>query len=232
MPKLTKSLRLAGCSLGLLLAVASLAESAQPAVSFDGLERRNVDGLREVYVRPGATLEPYTKVAILECYVAFRKNWQRDYNRTARGIGQRINQEDMTRIKREVAQEFQRVFVEVLQEQGGYTVVDEAGEDVLLLRPAIRNLDVAAPDKKTPGMSTTIVTSAGQMTLYLELYDSATGDIIARVTDRRVSHASGGAQRSNSVINRAEADRTLRRWADILRSHLDAAKASQPEPDE
>ena len=214
------------------MVVATVAEGAQPAVSFDGLERRTVDGLREVYVKPGATLEPYTKVALLECYVAFRKNWQRDYNRSARGAGQRIKQEDMTRIKQEVAQEFQRVFVEVLQEQGGYELVTEAGEDVLLLRPAIRNLDVAAPDKKSPGMTTTIVTSAGQMTLYLELYDSATGDIIARVTDRRISRANGGAQRSNSVVNRAEADRILRRWADILRSHLDAAKASKADVEE
>jgi hypothetical protein len=232
MNKLSKFQSWIGCCLGLLMIITTVAEATQPEVSFDGLERRTVDGLRDVYVKPGATLEPYTKVAILECYVAFRKNWQRDYNRTARGVGQRIKQEDMTRIKQEVAQEFQRVFVEVLQEQGGYEVVTEAGDDVLLLRPAIRNLDVAAPDKKAPGMTTTIVTSAGQMTLYLELYDSATGDIIARVTDRRISRANGGAQRSNSVVNRAEADRILRRWADILRSHLDAAKASKADVEE
>jgi hypothetical protein len=232
MTELSTFYRWVGCCLVFLMVVTTVAEGAQPAESFDGLERRKVDGLREVYVTPGATLEPYTKVAILECYVAFRKNWQRDYNRTARGAGQRITQEDMARIKQEVAQEFQRVFVDVLEKQGGYEVVSEAGEDVLLLRPAIRNLDVAAPDKKMPGMTTTIVTSAGQMTLYLELYDSATGDIIARITDRKISRASGGAQRSNSVVNRAEADRILRRWADILLSHLDAAKASQPEPDE
>jgi hypothetical protein len=232
MTELNAFYRWVGYCLVFLMVVTTVAEGAQPAESFDGLERRKVDGLREVYVTPGATLEPYTKVAILECYVAFRKNWQRDYNRTARGAGQRITQEDMARIKQEVAQEFQRVFVDVLEKQGGYEVVSEAGEDVLLLRPAIMNLDVAAPDKKMPGMTTTIVTSAGQMTLYLGLYDSATGDIIARITDRKVSRASGGAQRSSSVVNRAEADRILRRWADILLSHLDAAKASQPEPDE
>jgi hypothetical protein len=60
-------------------------------------------------------------------------------------------------------------------EEDRYAVVDEAGEDVLLIRPAIINLDVNAPDTPQAGRSMTYVASAGEMTLYLEAYDSEPG---------------------------------------------------------
>ena len=52
----------------------------------------------------------------------------------------------MDRIKKEISSEFQRIFKRELQEEGGYTVVDTGARDVLVLRPAIINLDVSAPD--------------------------------------------------------------------------------------
>ena len=110
-------------------------------------------------------------------------------------------------------------FVEELQTEGGYEVVDDGAEDVMIIRPAIIDLDIEAPDTMTPGMSATFSASAGQMTLYMELFDSVTSEIIARVVD-----AEGGRDHGmirNRATNKAEADRILRKWADILRSHLD-----------
>lgn len=34
-----------------------------------------------IYVKPGASLEPYSKIALLDCYVAFAKDWEKEYNR-------------------------------------------------------------------------------------------------------------------------------------------------------
>jgi putative sterol carrier protein len=198
-----------------------------PKVSHDGLELRENSDLRVVYVKPGATLEAYKRIALLDCFISFRKNWERDYNSEARGMGQRVNKKDMERIKKRLADEFRTVFTKELETDGGYEIVDEGAEDVLILRPAIINLDVTAPDTRAPGMNRTIVSSAGSMTLYLELYDSLTNDIIARVIDPRADRGrGGGAMLGNSVSNKAEADRILRRWADILRDHLDAARAA------
>lgn len=63
------------------------------------------------------------------------------------------------------------------------------------------------------------------MTLYMELYDGRTGDIIARVVD---PEALGDDfwQVRNSVTNLADADRVLRRWATLLSDHLAAMKAA------
>jgi soluble P-type ATPase len=128
----------------------------------------------------------------------------------------------MDRIKAELSKEFLRIFTRELQDKGGYTVVDTGAEDVLILRPAIINLDVSAPDKMTPGMSETFTASALSMTLYLELYDSVTSQILARYI-----HADGDREGTvmvaNRVTNKAAADRVMTRWADRLRKGLDDA---------
>lgn len=211
-------------ALAILCGAPLAAKEKLPQVS-DGLQLMKHTKLRAVYMKPGVTLEKYNKIALLDCYVEFEKNWQRDYNEDVVGLEQRVTTEDMDRIKKEVAEEFRKVFTEELEKKGGYPIVDNAAEDVLVLRPAIINLDVTAPDTMSPGMSMTIVASAGQMTLYLELYDSLSSDLIARIIDPEAERGTGMAEIGNSVTNTAAADRIMRRWADILRSHLGAVKA-------
>jgi hypothetical protein len=127
----------------------------------------------------------------------------------------------MERARQDLSQRFVYVFTQELQEKGDYEVVAEAGEDVLLLRPEIIDLDVYAPDIKSPGRNTTYTTSAGRMTLKMDLLDSATESLIGRAIDRRRAREDSFGRMSNSVTNRAEADRMLRRWARILRDALD-----------
>jgi hypothetical protein len=156
--------------------------------------------------------------------VSFEKNWQRDYNRDAIGLDGRVSDNDVKAIKKRVADEFKVVFTNELDTKGGYAVVDHAAADVLVLRPAIINLVVNAPDTNSVGMNRTYVASAGQMTLYLELYDSVSSDIIARIIDAKAAREGGFAHMANRVTNKAEADRIMKRWADTLRGHLDAVR--------
>ncbi len=95
----------------------------------------------------------------------------------------------------------------------------------MIVRPAIINLDVNAPDTPQAGRSNTYTASAGEMTLYIELYDSVTGDIIAKALDRQIDRANAGFYTwTNSVTNRAAALRILRGWAKILVNALNEAK--------
>ncbi len=191
-----------------------------PKTSHDGLELQENTKLRAVYLKPGATLAQYDRVAILDCYVAFAKHWERDYNDDAVGFEDRVSKKDMENIKKRVAAEFKKIFIKELEEKG-YEVVTMGAEDVLVVRPSIMNLEVTAPDLMTPGMSSNFVASAGQMTLYMELYDSVTSDIIARIIDPEAGRGLGGMGfRANRVTNTQEEDQILRRWADALRSHL------------
>jgi hypothetical protein len=135
----------------------------------------------------------------------------------------------MEEIKAGLSAEFRKIFVEELQDKGGYQVVETGGDDVLVIRPAIINLDVAAPDTMSAGRSYTLSQSAGEMTLYLEVYDSVTGQLLAKAIDRRSDPGMGGTiQWRNGVTNKADADRMLRRWAKALRERLDEVHGKQP----
>ena len=193
-----------------------------PETSHDGLQLAP-GKVKVLYVKPGASLAPFKRVAITDCYVAFRKNWEREHKTGA----VRVSSRDMEKIKTGLAADFRKIFTEELQ-KGGYEVVQEGGDDVLLLRPAIIDLDVAAPDTMQPGRSRSFATSAGSMTLYLEIYDGASGEILARAVDPKDARDTGRMMWQNSVTNKAEADRMLRRWASALRERLDEVNGKAP----
>lgn len=197
------------------------AKDKLPESTKDGLKLVHQHDLGAVYLKPGTTLADYDKVKIIEAYVAFQKNWQRDHNRQEINLGSRVTDKDVEGIKEKVAAEFPAVFKKVL-EKGGYTVVDDTGPDVLLLRPAIINLTVTAPDVMSAGISGTIVRSAGTLTLYMELYDSQTSEKFAEVLDAEEAGWSF-AQVANRVTNKEALDRTLEEWARLLVKRLDEA---------
>jgi hypothetical protein len=203
---------------------ASAAKDAPPQVSPEGLELRKSTRSRTVYVRPGATFSQYDRVAILDPLVEFEKDWQKDYNRSQVGLQGRVTDADVERMKQKLAAEFKKVFTDELQGKGGYAVVNEAAPDVLVLRPALLNVEVNAPDVMTAGIEHTVVRSAGQMTLYLELWDAATNTLLARVMDAEADPDTM-AQMGGSVTNKAAADRILRAWAKELRERLDDVRA-------
>jgi hypothetical protein len=204
-------------SLLFIAPVPAPAEDALPETSPEGLVLQKSKSAQILYVRPGVNFSGYKRVAILDCPVTFQKNWQRDQDRS----GQRVTQAEMDRIKSELSAEFLRVFTDELQTKGGYEIVTTGADDVLVLRPAIMDLDVTAPDTMEPGRSFTLSGSAGAMTLYLEVYDSVTSQILARAVDREAGRNAGGFQWQNGISNKMEADRILRRWAQALRKRLD-----------
>jgi hypothetical protein len=205
-----------------LLAIASIASAADemPELTPEGLVLMENTELHTVYVRPGASLDQYTKVVLFDAYIAFRKNWDRDYNRNLLPGTTRVRADDMEKIKVSLAEEFKTVFTEELQEKRGYEIVETAGHDVLVVKPAIINLDVTAPQLRGTGLDRNVITSAGQMTLWMELYDSTTGEIIARAIDPAVDNRNGFAYRSSMSDNRIAARKMLQVWAEVLGKNL------------
>ena len=61
----------------------------------------------------------------------------------------------------------------------------------------------------------------------MELYDGRTGEIIYRVIDPEAALDRGQFQWANAVTNRMEADRILRKWAELLNSRLKAVKGGK-----
>ena len=128
--------------------------------TFDNLVPVKDPKVTMAYIDPEADFSVFKRVAILEPFVAFRSNWQRDQNR---GRSRNVSARDMERIKEDVA------------------------------------------------------------TLYIELFDSVSGQIIGRAADRQSARRAGGMVTwSNSVTNTADARRMMGGWADNLVGFLDA----------
>ncbi len=198
------------------------AKKSLPDVNDEGMNLVKNSDLATVYADPGTDLSIYKRIWLQDATVAFKKNWQRDQNRSNKF---KVKTRDMVRIQEDVATLFREVFTKELRD-GGYELTDQAGDDVLNLVPAIVDLDVIAPDIQNAGRNYSYSESAGEMTLNLEMFDSITGDKIAKATDRKRDFRRGYLQWRSNVSNRADARRMMSSWARALRSTLDEARAS------
>ncbi len=213
---------------GLLIAAVLVAGAAHSQsdfdkkMAFDGLERVQVKGLSAAYRRPGATLSGYKRVRIDPVEIRFDKNW----NPTSTGSRLPLPAADREDIRTGLAKVVREQFVKTLTAKGRYPVVDESGPDVLRLKIYIVNLYVNAPDNPGPGVSRTFVTSAGEMTLFMELFDSESGQILARVVDRQEARQANMIGMANRVTNIGEAEDIAAGWARIMRDALDRAHAA------
>jgi hypothetical protein len=200
------------------------ADDPAPEVSMEGLKLVEKDRRGEIYADPDTDWSVYSRIQLDEATVAFRKNWQRDQNRSQPF---KVRTEDMERIKSELSTLFGEVFAEELKQNGGYELSVESAEDVMRITPRIVDLDVYAPDtRSSPGRTMSYTEQAGRMTLQLEIFDSVTGDMIAKTSDRQEAPRRGYMQWTTSVTNRAEARRMIERWAREFRERLDQARAS------
>ena len=91
-------------------------EQELPEVTEDGLHRVHDSKMALVYAEPGADLSIYSKVQLLDAYVAFKKNWERDQrSRSAQPL--HISSKDIDKIKTQLADEFKQEFTTVLEDE-------------------------------------------------------------------------------------------------------------------
>ena len=70
------------------------------------------------------------------------------------------------------------------------------------------------------------VVNPQDLALLMELRDSQSGALLARAIDRDKGRAVGNLQVEGDVANSTEARQALQMWAGLLRSALDAARAT------
>jgi len=223
MTRCTTAMRRALLAVFLALPSAALfgADAAlEEAMSRDGLQKIAVKGIDLAYARPGAKLSAYDKVIVDPVEVSFSSSWKP--KRTGSSLP--LSQDERERIRASVAKIVQEEFVRELQAKSGYQVVTAAGAGVLRVKPDIANLYVSAPEMGAEtGRSRTYAVSAGQMTLVAELVDSESGQVQARLVDRREARSSSGMKLS-SVGDNADAARSVAAgWARTLRKAMDRA---------
>lgn len=192
-------------------------------VSHDGLLLQDDVGFGAVYARDGVDLAGYDQFALAPCEVAFREHWLRDQNQRRPSLTGRVRPEDMQALRASIAGMCDRAFLKILEAPPAYTVVDskQMAAGTLLLRPAIIDLDIAAPDLREPGILRTFTAESTEMTLNLEVMDGHTGEMLFRVIDRQRDLDSIALRWTTRVTNRADTQRILNHWAKHLRDGLD-----------
>jgi hypothetical protein len=205
---------------GALAVMLPVLAADEPPKEWDGLVRVSSKQIDHLYKLPEADFSGYKRVRLDPIEVEFDKNW--NPNSSERSASRRLNNSDLEKIKKTLAEEFRKVFTEELT-KNGYPVVDQDDDDVLRVSAAIANLYITAPDKPSAGRSRTYTTNAGHMTLVAELRDSVTGKLMARAVDSVQARDTGTFMVTTSVTNMAGARTALSKWARVLREGLDAA---------
>ncbi|NND57781.1 MAG: DUF3313 family protein [Xanthomonadales bacterium] len=187
------------------------------SAQFDNLVAVDDSTLAAAFIDPDADFSLFKRVMILDTFVSFRSGWQRDQR------SNRISARDMDRIKTRVSELFNSVLIETLESDDGFEVVSETDYDVLLIRAAIIDLDITAPQSTTGARTSSYTANSGAATLYIELYDSVSGQIIGRAMDRQSARQAGSMMRwTTRASNTADARRVFRDWAGALRGFLDS----------
>lgn len=204
--------------------------ASNPELTVDGLRRWPGSGFAEVWVRPGVDLTPYSKILLKPVFVSYKRPPRRMSGSMTRG-NFALNSRQMEIFKSYLTD----IFISEFEKSPIYRVVKEPGLDVLEVDPSIIDLVVNAP-AQSAGRDRYYATSTADMTLLMELRDSETGELLARIADRRLAKSphSVGLNRvyySNPVSNSQAVRSTFRRWARILVNELDRLNALQKEQD-
>lgn len=200
--------------------------AAPPPTTWDQLVQVKSKRFDLVYLLPGADFRGYTKVMIDPAQVAFQKNWLRDYNDTTMDLSSRISKADLQRTIDEGAKGLTEVLTEGYT-KGGYPVVAEPAPDVLRISAGVINISVNAPESRSAARTRSFAQEAGQGTLVVEVRDSETRAVLARVIDNRVAGDTMVLMR-NSVTNKADFRNLAKTWVDRSVEALNEAKTLSP----
>lgn len=126
-----------------------------------------------------------------------------------------------------MADTFNTVFREQLARANGYTLTNEPGPGVLLVKPALRDIVSRVPPDEIPGRSDIWLDSVGDATLVVDFVDAASGRTLGSASDRRTAEPVGGAGgfgavRADRVDTGQEVRRVARRWAGALEKRVQA----------
>jgi hypothetical protein len=205
-----------------------LARNSLPA-SWDNLVKIDSKRFAGVYVLPGADFRGYTKVMLDPTEIAFKKNWQRDYNNTSMSMSMRITDSDIRKAADRAATGFGEVLAKAYSD-AGYQVVTAPGADVLRVSTAVINLSVAAPDIMSANRTRSYAQYAGSATVVFEARDSMTGAILGRAVDSQAAGDTSPMMIRNRATNARDFKRLFQNWAEDSTRGLAMLKSMSPVP--
>lgn len=192
-------------------------------VTVDGLHRVDNSKMALAYAKPDVDLGSYTKIMLDPVSIAYKKE--------PRGTGRMRTAHHESNFALTAKQTenmkslFQESAVNALSSDNGYQIVSHPGPDVLRVRCALIDLVVTVPTEEPAGRSRTFAESYGAVTLVVELRDSETGEIFARVADREEPGSNFGMTEVNRVTVSSDLKRLFKFWSGYLREGVDKVRS-------
>ncbi|MDA8663131.1 DUF3313 domain-containing protein [Luminiphilus sp.] len=185
-------------------------------VSPQGLVKVSSTIMDEVYVYPELDLSGYDKLMVEGLGIEFRH--VKDRGRFIHGRGDSefyINAEQREKFRQGVRE----VMSAELKDMKHFTLTDQAGEGVLLMRIGLADVVSRVPPESI-GRVEIYLSDLGSATLVIELRDARSYELLARIADRRDVEP-GMAIASNPVTNSFEVKREMQQWGSIVTNGLD-----------
>jgi len=192
-------------------------------VTVDGLHRVDNSKMALAYVKPDVDLGSYTKIMLDPVSIAYKKE--------PRGTGGMRTSHHKSNFALTPKQTdnmkslFREAAVNALTSDNGYLIVSHPGPDVLRLRGALIDLIVTVPTQESAARSRTFAESYGAVTLVVELRDSETGEIFARVADRKEPGSNVGMTEVNRATVTSDLKRLFKFWSGYLREGVDKVRS-------
>jgi hypothetical protein len=194
-------------------------------VTVEGLTVMKTTRFTEVQVNKNVDWSKYNKYQIAPVEISFIKDWQQDYNRTQRSLSRQVTDNDVIRIKETMGEIVYSEFDDALKNRAGLKKVDTADSNTLLFKPRVINLDLYAPEvESSTVISRTYARQSMKATLFLEVYDAVSGQILARWIDTREDPDRGYFDWVNRITNNERARNIVRIWTERMVEGLDELK--------
>ena len=217
-------------ALAIALAQSVSAEEENPLAKVEGaddLEKVSDASFRETYVNTNADFTKYNKLYPGPAVFHYRDAGPAKRYRTT---PLRSNQTEFGISEKDRA-DFENIVDEAFEKELGkseyFTMSEELGPETMIVRGAMVDVVSRVPPEFV-GRGEVYLATVGEATLILEFLDGSTGEVLARVAERRRIDTIGGrtgmaTMPTNTVTVRSDVKRWASSTAKRLRNELDLA---------
>jgi len=199
-------------TIAMLLSLFSFVSVANAQTNFEGLREVKSRNWDRVEVRPNMVFTVYTGIILGDVTIAYRTpdRSQQQFPLTDEQKGR--FQETLT-----------TAYISELAMMKNAELVNSPGRDILLLSVRAINVTATVPPRgvSSVGRGTIALQAIGEVTLVLELFDSRSGEILARAVDTKTVVGAAIAEDGDMLTKWEGVDSLSARWASTTRSRLD-----------
>jgi hypothetical protein len=164
----------------------------------------------------GLELQRYKTFSVLQPTLEFDKDWLRQFKRD-------MTSRDEERIRESYTGALRTALEDTLSKELGWQLVEEPGEDTLVVVPTLSRFRITAPDLSFRGNTRDYVHYSGAARLDLQLRDGSSGAPLVALSDHSETRAFGGLgdlKPTNRVENLRDFKMLSKRWASRLADYL------------